>query len=186
MRRGEIQSLKWRQIDFLGRTVTVGASKTESGQGRVIPLNDRALTTLQVWATNFGARQHEHYVFPSEHYGLAGDNCTPHVKTVDLKRPTREIKTAWTSAKRAAKVECRFHDLRHTACTRLLERGTPLPVVAAIFGWSAGTAAKMAKRYGHIGTNARRVAVASLDGSSIPTETPQNPHEESAANTPTS
>src|SRR5262245_33182692 len=47
MRRGEIQSLQWQQIDFLNRTLTVGATKTEAGTGRIIPLNDRALGTLQ-------------------------------------------------------------------------------------------------------------------------------------------
>jgi integrase len=164
LRRGEIQSLRWQQVDFLDRTVTVGASKTEAGQGRVVPLNDRALTTLQVWATNFAGRKADHYVFPSEHYGLAGDDRKVHAKILDATRPTREVKTAWKSAKLAAKVRCRFHDLRHTACTRLLERGAPLPVVAVILGWSAGTTAKMAKRYGHIGTDTQRVAVASLDG----------------------
>ena len=47
LRRGEIQALRWHQIDFLNRTLTVGASKTEAGTGRVIPLNNRALITLQ-------------------------------------------------------------------------------------------------------------------------------------------
>jgi integrase len=31
MRRGEIQSLQWQQIDFLNRALTVGVSKTEAG-----------------------------------------------------------------------------------------------------------------------------------------------------------
>ena len=42
MRRGEIQALRWDQIDFLNRTVTVGAAKTSAGSNRVIPLNERA------------------------------------------------------------------------------------------------------------------------------------------------
>ena len=46
-----------------------------------------------------------------------------------------------------------FPNLRHTACTRLLERGASLPIVASILGWSPSTTAKMAKRYGHIGNN---------------------------------
>lgn len=49
---------------------TVGASKTDAGSGRVIPLNEVALATLKAWATNFPDRKQEHYVFPSEHYGL--------------------------------------------------------------------------------------------------------------------
>ena len=47
MRRGEIQALRWHQVDFLSETVTVGASKTEAGTGRVIPLNERALGNVE-------------------------------------------------------------------------------------------------------------------------------------------
>ena len=71
MRRGEIQNLTWQQIDFLNRRVAVGDSKTEAGSGRVIPLNETALTTLQTWATNFPSRQPTHFVFPSEHWERA-------------------------------------------------------------------------------------------------------------------
>ena len=49
-------------------------------------------------------------------------------------------------------INCRFHDLRHTAVTRLLEAGIPYPVVASMIGWSAATAIRMAKRNGHIGS----------------------------------
>jgi integrase len=60
-------------------------------------------------------------------------------------------------------VECRFHDLRHTVVTRLLEAGQPFAVVADIMGWSAAMAVRMAKRYGHIGPSAKRAAMATLD-----------------------
>jgi integrase len=162
MRRGEIQKLQWRQIDFLGRLLTVGASKTEAGAGRVIPLNDVAMATLKTWATNFADRKPEHFVFPSEHYGLAGDDRKTHAQTIDPNQPVGEVKTAWEAAKAAAEVECRFHDLRHTACTRLLERGASLPIVASIMGWSPSTTAKMAKRYGHIGSTVQRAALDAL------------------------
>ena len=35
------------------------------------------------------------------------------------------LKEAWESAKIEAEVKCRFHHLRHSACTRLVERGVP-------------------------------------------------------------
>lgn len=162
MRRGEIQSLHWHQIDFLNRTVAVGAAKTKAGSGRVIPLNERALMTLQTWAINFPDRKSDHFVFPSEHYGLAGNDRIAHAKIVDVYAPVGEIKTAWEAAKTEAGVTTRFHDLRHTACTRLLERGASLPVVASIMGWSASTTAKMAKRYGHIGNDVQRAALDAL------------------------
>ena len=56
-------------------------------------------------------------------------------------------------------------DIRHTACTRMLEAGIPLSVVAKILGWSPSTTAMMAKRYGHIGNSALRKAVTVLDTS---------------------
>jgi integrase len=76
--------------------------------------------------------------------------------------PVGDIKTAWEAAKTKAGVEARFHDLRHTACTRLLQRGASLAVVAAILGWSPSTTAKMAKRYGHIGNDVQRAALDAL------------------------
>ena len=65
-------------------------------------------------------------------------------------------KRAWKAAKTEAGVQCRFHDLRDTGCTRRLEAGVPFSVVASIMGWSASTTVRMAKRYGHIGNRAQR------------------------------
>jgi integrase len=71
MRRGELQSLTWGQIDFLSERLTVGDSKTEAGQGRTVPLNATALKALHGWATNFPDRKPEHFVFGAGRYGLA-------------------------------------------------------------------------------------------------------------------
>ena len=142
--------------------MTVGAAKTAAGSGRVIPLNVRALATLQAWAGHFPDREPDHAVFPSEAYGFAGNERKPHSETVDPAVPIGDIKRSWATAKRQAGVEARFHDLRHTACTRLLERGASLSVVAAVMGWSASTTAAMARRYGHIGAEAQRAAMDTL------------------------
>jgi hypothetical protein len=37
------------------------------------PLNGLAQRALETWAMNFIGRKPEHFVFPAEHYGLAGD-----------------------------------------------------------------------------------------------------------------
>ena len=50
---------------------------------------------------------------------------------------------------------------RHSAATRLLENGAPFAVVANILGWSASTAVRMARLYGHIRPEVQRAA---LDG----------------------
>ena len=134
------------QIDFLSERLTVGKSKTDAGQGRTVPLNATALKALQGWATNFPDRKPEHFVFAAERYGLAEDDAKAHVHSMDPTKALKSFKESWESAKAACKVKCRFHDLRHSACTKLVERGVPLPVIASLLGWSAGTTVRMARR----------------------------------------
>ncbi len=130
------------------------------------------------------------FVFPSEKYGAAGEEDSfgftagPVVYDTDPTRPTGDWKEAWEKAKERAgtilsgkaeeaesePLECRFHDLRHTAVTRLLEAGIPYPVAASMMGWSAATAIRMAKRYGHIGSKALRAAADVLGGVETPAE----------------
>jgi integrase len=163
MRYSEIRLLRWDQIDLVARRITVGRSKTESGTGRSIPLNDRATETMKFWAANFPDRHATHFVFPAERYGVAGHKREVVAYDTDPTKAINSWKEAWESAKETAKVQCRFHDLRHTGCTRMLEGGVPLPVVASILGWSAATTVRMAKRYGHIGQVAQRQAVSWLE-----------------------
>jgi integrase len=108
-------------------------------------------------------RKPNHYLFPCEKVGIAGNDEIVEVFDTDPTKPITSWKSAWATAKTAAGVECRFHDLRHTVVTRLLEAGQPFAVVADIMGWSAATAVRMAKRYGHIGPSAKRAAMAALD-----------------------
>jgi hypothetical protein len=90
-------------------------------------------------------------VFPNEKYGLAGNDRKPAFYATDPSKPMGDWKEAWEGVRERAQVKCRFHDLRHTACTRMLEAGVPFSVIATIMGWSPSTTIRMAKRYGHIG-----------------------------------
>jgi integrase len=66
-----------------------------------------------------------------------------------------------------APLSCRFHDLRRTAVSRMLNAGVPLAKVAKIVGWSASTMVLMAKRYGHFSLNELRDAVESISNGRI-------------------
>jgi integrase len=162
MRYSEIRLLRWEQIDLHSGALVVGTSKTDFGTGRTLPLNERALTVLRFWWELFPQCMPEHFVFPAERYGAAGNEFTACTYDSDPSRPIGRWKEAWEAAKARAKVVCRFHDLRHTGCTRMLEGGVPFSVVAEIMGWSPSTTIRMAKRYGHIGQSAQRHAVALL------------------------
>jgi integrase len=158
LRRGELAGLGWGQIDLETRRVTVGKSKTRAGSGRKVPLNERAFSAFSAWARRFPFRRAEHYVFPSEKYGQGGA-----AYDIEPESSIGTFKEGWEAAKKRAGVSCRWHDLRHTFCTRLLEGGTAFPIVAAIMGWSAATTVRMAQRYGHLSADTLSAAVAILD-----------------------
>lgn len=169
MRYSEIRLMRWKQLDFDRAELRVGRSKTEYGHGRVIPMSTRIRTVLEFWAEHFPNRKLNDHVFPFERYGGKGKDDAfgftgRTVYDTDPMRPIGDWKEAWEAAKRRAGVACRFHDLRHTGCTRMLEQGVPFSVVGDVMGWSPSTAIRMAKRYGHIGNKARRDAIEKLEG----------------------
>jgi len=192
-RFGVIRTLQWGSVDFENRCLRWGRDKTASGTGRIIPLNQRAMAALGFWVTHFPEREAEHYVFPSERYGAAGDLFAPKAYNSDPMKPIGSIKEAWEAAKlRAGKtlrdnskdkdskepikpLPCRFHDLRHTAVSRMLNAGVPIAKVAKIAGWSTATMVRMAARYGHFTLEELRGAVDSISSVSIQTGSPVIP-----------
>ena len=72
----------------------------------------------------------------------------------------------------------RFHDLRHSAVSRMIAARIPIPIIAKIVGWSPSTMAKMAAHYGHFGIEELRSAVESISSTAkteIAAGYPQNP-----------
>lgn len=86
----------------------------------------------------------------------------------DNRTAASERKPNGAHGRKPEALKCRFHDLRHTAVTRLLEAEILYPVVASMMGWSGTTAIRMAKRYGHIGSQALREAAEVLGRTKIP------------------
>jgi integrase len=163
LRYGELVSLRWSQVDFMRRRVTVGKSKTAAGTGRTIPLNDRAFGALSTLASRFPEREPDHFVIPSEKYQMLPARQGSVAYATDPERPMGTLKEAWEAARRRAAVFCRWHDLRHSFLTRLIEAGTPFPRLSIIMGWSAATTARMARRYGHVSPDSLRDDVVALD-----------------------
>ena len=147
MRVSEIRGLTWAQVDFLGSALTVGKSKTQAGTGRAIPLNPRAVAMLKQWRGLFTGAQPQHYVFPHEKYGLAGDDRRSCAYDIIPTEPMRRWKVAWESARKTAGVFCRFHDLRHTFISRLAESQASDSTVMALAGHVSRA---MMERYSHI------------------------------------
>ena len=136
MRRGEICGLQWFDLNFERGLIHV--RNTKNGKDRLIPMNAtvRALLENQPKTSS--------YVFPSPRTG----------------ERLVEIKYSFVRAIKDAKItNLRFHDLRHTAATRMGDAGADAFTLAAIFGWSD---IRMAMRYTHAMEDAKRRAVEAI------------------------
>jgi integrase len=161
LRSNELRNLRWRQVDLIGRVLTVGESKTAVGTGRKVPLSQTALTALKEWRAQFPEAVPEHFVFPSERYGLSGEAGKETGKTIpyatDPTKPISSFKTAWTAARKAAGISCRWHDCRHTCITDLAEAGANDHTLKAIAGHVSN---EMMEHYSHVRLEAKRAAIA--------------------------
>lgn len=152
MRSGEILGLRWAQVDFQKRVISVGRAKTSSGTGRQIPMNAELYELLtehaRCFALSFGEAKGGFCLFP---WGSPARS--------DPARPTTSIKKAWASLRVKASVICRVHDLRHTVATKLAEAGTPESTMLALMGHMSRA---MLEHYSHVRMAAKRTAVESL------------------------
>ena len=132
MRQGEILGLQVDQVD-LDRQVA-RLTMTKNGSARTVPLSTVAVAVLRD-ALKCPLRHESPLIFPGEP-GRDG-----------VRRPYTFNRT-WTLALRAAGIEgLRFHDLRHEAVSRLVERGLTDQEVSAISGHRS---MQMLKRYTHL------------------------------------
>ena len=140
MRRGELLTQLTEHIDLTRRVLLVTHSKTPGGEAREIPLTAR-LTELLV---TLARQKPEGLVFTFKG------------------RPIHKIKTAWKAAIRRAGIRyLRFHDLRHTFNTRLMEAGVVQDVRKALMGHSSGE--EVNSLYTHVELPVKREAIRKLE-----------------------
>ncbi|MGV3516172.1 phage integrase [Luteitalea sp.] len=128
LRRGELFALRWPDLSLSARRLTVRGHTAKSGQTRHVPLNAEAVRILQTW----GPRA-EGYVFPSP---------------ADPDKPLTDVKTAWLQLLKAAAITgFRFHDLRHSFASSLVQAGVDLAVVRELLGHAS---ILMTEKYAHL------------------------------------
>lgn len=169
MRSIEIKTLQWWQIDFGNRMVTVGKSKSDAGTGRQIPMTPELFTVLEAhrdwYVRRFGEAKDDWYLLPAGQRGRTKGKG----RKEDPTKPIGTIRTAFDSMKKRAGVQCRFHDLRHTVCTKMAEKGVPESTMLAIMGHMSR---KMLERYSHVRIKAKREAVKALSWNEQPNDVP--------------
>jgi len=139
MRRGEILQLKWKQIDFKKEMIRV--ERTKNGKIRYIDINELLLNELFLLKQK---RQDNEFVFFNSGTG----------------KPYQDVSRAFDAACRRAEIEnLRFHDLRHTFATRLIEKGVDLITIKELLGHST---VKTTERYTHSFQEQKKRAVETL------------------------
>lgn len=135
MRRGEILHLRWS--DLTEDSITVRGTTAKSSQTRVIPMNAEVKRVFERWSAN------SEWVFPGRDTS-----------------PLTTVKKSWGGIKKDAGLpNLRFHDLRHTFATRVLQRGNDIKTVQDLLGHADVTTTT---KYLHATDDTKRKAVESL------------------------
>jgi len=121
MRQGELLSLTWENVDLERRLAHLPLTK--NGDSRDVPLSTRAVSVLRELTE-----------------GATSDRVFNTTKSA--------VEQAWQHLRdRAGSPDLHFHDLRHEAVTRLLERGWNVIEVATVSGHKE---LRMLQRYSHL------------------------------------
>jgi integrase len=130
MRRGELLALQWKHVDLVKRVAFL--PMTKNGDTRSVPLSGKAVAVLQSLS-----RSGDDVVFP-----LSPD----------------ALKLAFVRAVKACKlVDLHFHDLRHTATSRLAEK---LPNIIELSRVTGHKDVRMLSRYYHVTAEALALKIA--------------------------
>ena len=71
----------------------------------------------------------------------------PIAEALPLKIGDRQLREAWTAARRKTGIDCRWHDLRHTCASWLAQAGVPLHTIGQFLGHSSPA---VTQRYAHL------------------------------------
>jgi integrase len=161
----EIKGLCVGKVNLIDRTMTIRRQSTKTDAGcRVIPLNETAtwaLARLMERAGKLGATEPDHYLLPAARFRYTKDGHAAGAG-YDPTQPRKSWRTAWRKlTKKAGLPSLRFHDLRHHCITRLAEAGVPDQTLKALAGH---VSPQMLEHYSHIRMQAKRQAVAAIDG----------------------
>ncbi|WP_231865691.1 MULTISPECIES: site-specific integrase [unclassified Eikenella] len=126
LRQANVLNLKWEQIDLKRQAAWIYPDQAKAGKAIGVPLNHTAMQVLM-------ERQREgEYVFTHSHGGR--------VKSISSR--------VWHEALEKAGIEdFRWHDLRHTWASWLVQNGTPLAALKEMGGWES---VEMVQRYAHL------------------------------------
>lgn len=155
MRKGNQYAMRWAEhVDFPARAIHLPPSMTKTGKPQTIYLIDDvhdALMELQMVQEELAQLQSE----------VKGSKAPQRMVADGRVFAISENREWWNAALKEAKVlNFRWHDLRHTTASRLVESGANMKLVQEALGHASIT---MTARYAHISNKALQVAMSALN-----------------------
>jgi integrase len=145
-----------------------------AGGGDHRDLTKRTCAALTLWLSRFPNAMPGTYIFPAYKVGVSGDKREVHAYGFNPEKPIGDWGKAWDGAcSRATKklredsgesavvIQYRWHDLRHTFITRLLEN--PAVSEQTVMALAGHVSKAMLARYSHIRQAAKQAAIATLE-----------------------
>lgn len=126
LRQSNVIKLEWSQVDLNRRVAWIHADQAKGRKDIHVSLNTVAVAVLK---------------------GQVGKHCS---RVFTFRgRPINQANTkAWKSALKRAEIDnFRWHDLRHTWASWLVQNGTPLNVLQEMGAWESES---MVRRYAHL------------------------------------
>ena len=144
LRQRNVLELKWEQINLSRKTAWIYPDEAKAGRAIGIALNQTALAVLE---KQMG--KHPSFVF-----------------TYPSGRPVKSISSRiWKNALAEAGItDFRWHDLRHTWASWLVQAGVPLAALQEMGGWES---ISMVQRYAHLAPEHLHEHAALLDGAGL-------------------
>lgn len=142
LRQSEILDLTWHQVDMNRRTMTIYEQKNKGVD--TLPLSQTALNVLLDKIRN--SHNENDFVFPN----MSGKR----ILAGNL------IKAFQKAVKKSGIRKLRFHDLRHTFATRLVQNGVDLLTLQKLGRWKE---LKMVLRYAHHSAESLRTGIEVMD-----------------------
>ena len=142
LRRSNIIDLEWQQVDMQRKVAWVNPENAKAGKAIGVALNDTACRVLR---DQIG--KSSRWVFVHTKPSTRPDKTvTPAVRKMRV-----DDNVAWRiGLERAGIEDFRFHDLRHTWASWLIQSGVPLSVLQEMGGWESR---EMVRRYAHLAPN---------------------------------
>ncbi|WP_339378901.1 tyrosine-type recombinase/integrase [Xenorhabdus sp. BG5] len=142
LRRSNIIDLEWQQVDMQRKVAWINPENAKAGKAIGVALNDTACRVLR---DQIG--KHSRWVFVHTKAKHRPDGTlTPPVRKMRV-----DDNSAWNIGLKKAGIEdFRFHDLRHTWASWLIQAGTPLSALQEMGGWES---IEMVRRYAHLAPN---------------------------------